>query len=109
MTNDIFGECDCSSCNENTFLQEQEDILLEELGVLVAVRDSLNMANMLEESPSEPGENEFSFESRRLKLGMMHEWERSRKKDWYFAPTGLAKNAWDEKPRKKKQFQFARC
>lgn len=76
MTNDIFGECDCSSCNEGSFLREQE---------------------------------EFSRESRRVKLGMMSFWDRKPKKDWYFAPRGLAKYPWDEKAlKKKKPFKFAR-
>lgn len=109
LLNQMFCNCDDCLCSSE---QEEDsfDNLLDEVEELVVMRDSLNMANLLEEALPELGENEFSFESRRLKLGSLDIWERSIKKDWHFAPRGMSRSAylWDEKPRKKKQFQFSR-
>ena len=86
------------------------DDLINEVEELVQWRDNFNMANMLEEGKPEEGEEEFSRESRRLKLGMLDVWERSVKKDWHFSPRGLSRSAylWDAKPKKKKLFKLAR-
>jgi hypothetical protein len=112
MTNDIFGECDCSVCNENTFLQEQEETLLNEIEELVKMRDNLNMANLLEEGKPELGENEFSRESRKIRLGMMRScMVKTMQYSYDFQRNGKTKYGFPaERKRleKKKPFQFSR-
>ena len=52
----------------------------------------------------------FSWETRRVKLGMMKVRGRNRKKDWHFNPMGMSTSPypWEKKPRKKKAFELAR-
>lgn len=104
--------CSCDECFFSNQEEEVFDNLLDEVEELVKIRDSLNMQNLLEEGKPEPGENEFSFESRRLKLGMMSEREQ-KPRDWYsFAPPGKRERycppKQKEKLEKKKAFQFDR-
>lgn len=109
MTNLIskmFCYCgDCFTCDN----QEEDSFenLLDELQPLIELRDNLNMQNLSEEGKSEPGENEFSFESRRLKLGMMSFWDRKVSKYSFDFERKYA--PFDMKKFKKKSFQFARA
>lgn len=114
MTNLIskmFCYCgDCFTCDN----QEEDSFenLLDELQPLIEMRDNLNMQNLSEEGKSELGEEEFSRESRRLKLGMMSYWEiKTMKYSYDFRRNGKGKSAFPaERKRleKKKSFQFAR-
>jgi hypothetical protein len=111
MNNNIFG--DCSVCNESSFLQEQEETLFNDLDALVQMRDEMNISNLLEEGKPEEGENEFSRESRKIRLGMMRsEMVKTMQYSYDFQRNGKTKYGFPaERKRleKKKPFQFARC
>ncbi len=112
LLNQMFCSCnDCFICDQ----QEDDafDNLVEELQPLIEMRDSLNVKNLIEEGKPEDGEEEFSRESRKIRLGMMRScMVKTMQYSYDFQRNGKTKYGFPaERKRleKKKPFQFARC